>query len=53
MKKTFYTEFAERTEIAEKKRLYAVLDAIPRMDAARRGGRPYKDNGFGGARKDR
>jgi hypothetical protein len=51
--KTIYTEFAEYTESAEKKRLDALLSTKPCKDAARRGGLPYKDSGFGGVRKDR
>src|SRR6267378_2786131 len=45
--KTIYTEFAE------KKRFDALLSTKPCKDAARRGGLPYKDSGFGGVRKDR
>src|SRR5258705_9149037 len=41
--KTIYTEFAEYTESAEKKRFDALLSTKPCKDAARRGGlRPCK-----------
>src|SRR6267378_3410913 len=51
--KTIYTEFAEYTESAEKKRLDALLSTNPCKEAARHGGLLYKDSGFEAERKDR